>query len=1027
MGKEVKPINSQDQTSFWQSMQNEKFSWDEKKRLLKNNMDQLPNLIRNDDDLVNLFNTLSKDKIEAVLNHPNMKETLSRFFSSDAALKILASTDPEKVNIFLQHMKPHLKAGNAIVVVSKYVDPKERLQFISSLSGACKKELTTATNLLSLSTETNDSDLLGPFLLDFINALINKGLPARAQHMLHSLKQAGKDPIKIDQVLKQHLTAFAVLEAKETLGKREFTQKEEVQYKALSASTDTKSLDPAKIKETLMTQVIGATLGLPGEQHIGLDLRPAMNITKRRFEQFKGEKQPTLNLRAVTEVKDDFLNADCVMNGDYEGVEASWANHAFSFHVIKEGNQTHLIYLNRGQQAFEKAEDDAESSTVNVYTFNKGQEDLMLATSQGLHKALLSKDRKTIADYMTHHLPERNDELSNVFNKSHQKVGNCTIANANLSWHFTLASQAMKADPKLSLKDAYIQTTPNYKAMRDQDRATSFVNLCQQGDKLYPNENEYHSALYQTMYKALHKDTLKPERRLMDLMITKLASENKPKLMELFKTIASPEFSQNMESEDIKVFTTEYDGYHTMDDKKSIQLVNDEVQLRWMTKIFNTLSEQDKKTLTSDYQEKLIAFADNISYVDFDEHWPIIKETPQLIPHLSSATIEKMLVLPETEVDRSLVQAITLEQVQKIANRINSPKPKSYLQDFNRALPLIERLPQLIPHLSSDVIEKILEEAPDTKAAQACIDHMSEEQVRNIIKTVHFDVAPFKSLLEKYPQTIKDLHHSMLTQLLTSPDVNPDIRQVWIENLSQEQLTTVFSGGYNPELASSIFTHHPSSIDHDRAKWWLKDTLKHNNENQVKDAITILIKRPDLMSETPKTVLDSILKQEDAPDTLKQRITDHQKNVEMEQEQAQKTRAPPPITPHTESTTAATDPTADYRHELEALREKDNIPTQSPHPPAAMTDTVSLAPVENSTQPTAPEKQPSTNTGNLAPLESTTITTDPKEQSRADDFDLIDHKETQDILAAYDHHEKLKTPEIIEEDGWVNIQSPTKK
>ncbi|MCX7114585.1 MAG: hypothetical protein NTW08_01525 [Gammaproteobacteria bacterium] len=775
------------------------------------------------------------------------------------------------------------------------------------------------------------------------------------------------------------------------------------------------------VKQSDRLVKIQLAMGLKQLAPEGESLDQANLFAKQRFSTLapkiepRSEQPSTLPFHPVAQFSTaNDLIAPLQTHGDFQGIHAQWEDHAFSFHLINDGEKTHLIYVNRGQRHELAAYGDPK---VLVFTLND-QKTLQEVTTE-LLDALKTARRSTISKFIHDRLmPFKNTTLSEKITKSHQKVGNCTVANANIAWHFELASRLMKRQPELSFSEAYAQTKPLYKTMRMEDRATIFCDLITQ--PLESKETQA-IAIREIMKKMVQKDLSTPGRESVRFLLSRLHERDptavKKQFNELCQSLPSDNAytnytnatwasamlkilieQQQCTNEEIIAMTEQISAMEARIDKQAlcaslstqtcIKLVQSNPQymnalqslvkdikpnnlddytpiLKAVPQITPYLSDDVVKKILLESPEntegiipllsqiQLKSFAQKISVKDFDEHWPIIKMMPQLIPHLPILSLEKMLMKPKSDVVLNLIQAMTLEQLKELADKINATQA-----NLKNALLLIEKLPQMIPLLSSDVIIKVLQEAPDSAAAKVCVEQVSEEQVRQIAKEECFDITPIKVLFEKYPQTIADADYSIIASLLTAPDVKPDIQQAWIKSLSAEQLKPLIYGPSYPQIASSIFFHAPELINDAHATRWLKDALKHDNEYQIQNAITILDKRPDLIKETPETVLESILKQENAPDSLKQLITNHQKNTVMEQQQAQKTSDPPPITAHTESTTAATAPTADYRHAMEALREKENIPTQSPHPLAAMPDTVSLGPVESTTRTTACEERP---------------------------------------------------------------------
>lgn len=165
-------------------------------------------------------------------------------------------------------------------------------------------------------------------------------------------------------------------------------------------------------------------------------------------------------------------------HGAHQGIHAQWRGedpHAFSYHFIKDGDRTHLVYVNRGL----RAEDDSKNPAVKVFTFSNA--DSLRTATDHLLTALKTEDRATIATCMQEKLDAHlNPSLTTLLAKSDQKTGNCAIANANITWHMELASQLMKkTDPPCSFIEAYQRTKEDYKIMRMVDRAQVLSKILQ--------------------------------------------------------------------------------------------------------------------------------------------------------------------------------------------------------------------------------------------------------------------------------------------------------------------------------------------------------------------------------------------------------------------------------------------------------------------------------------------------------------------------------------------------------------------
>lgn len=215
--------------------------------------------------------------------------------------------------------------------------------------------------------------------------------------------------------------------------------------------TDDKRLKFSKVdlsaddsEHKLLKTRIGHVLGLTGDEHESSLPSTAINYNASTFIQLQPQIKSSLRLQNIRALKPDFLDT-CKENGDCLSAMCEWQNHNFTFHVVKEKDKTHLIYVNRGRSAFETDQSN-NNPTTKVYTFTQEQQKEMLAISQDLHTALISSDRAVISKFINQPalMQYENHNLSNVMNKSHQKTGNCGFANLNFSWHLKLAGEIFR-------------------------------------------------------------------------------------------------------------------------------------------------------------------------------------------------------------------------------------------------------------------------------------------------------------------------------------------------------------------------------------------------------------------------------------------------------------------------------------------------------------------------------------------------------------------------------------------------------
>ena len=312
MANQVPICATDEQSNFWQIMNGDQITWDQKKSCLKDNILKLPGLIRNHDDMVNLFKTLSKDKITLVLDQPNMKSILGIFFSNITITQLEEiliksneiSTDDkqEKKTIILNNMAPYLNAEAAAHVISKHLNSKNSIKFIERLTPKCINEFTL--NQIIVFCSKHGGVAIKPILTRYINNLINQGFLTYATLIQQSMNRN-------DLFLIAQMKAIAEQQGFAILSKREFTLQEKEQYNAIALienegrpeRVETDRFNPDVMKNNFKVKVIGHTLGLTGSHHVGFDPTAAANMTRKRFIDINQGEKTSLNFRSIDEVK----------------------------------------------------------------------------------------------------------------------------------------------------------------------------------------------------------------------------------------------------------------------------------------------------------------------------------------------------------------------------------------------------------------------------------------------------------------------------------------------------------------------------------------------------------------------------------------------------------------------------------------------------------------------------------------------------------------------------------------------------
>lgn len=241
---------------------------------------------------------------------------------------------------------------------------------------------------------------------------------------------------------------------------------------------------------------LGHRLGLKGESFEGYNSFSAICSSRTRFKELindvwgEGSSMPTLNLMLIEEAskKDVFSNFSSQTVVNYQSILCGWPNHGFTVTLFKERDNIHFIYVNRGSKTEELG--GVKDENVMVYTLKNDAEGKDFLTGAGVIFDTQDRHQISIFFNLDEVKEKKNRELTAAFAKSSQKVGNCNIANSNMTWHFALADHYLKEHPEITLKDAFVATQPHYKAMRKRDRLAAFHQLF-----LLPNPLDVHDGI----------------------------------------------------------------------------------------------------------------------------------------------------------------------------------------------------------------------------------------------------------------------------------------------------------------------------------------------------------------------------------------------------------------------------------------------------------------------------------------------------------------------------------------------------
>ncbi|WP_454782571.1 hypothetical protein [Legionella sp. WA2022007384] len=269
------------------------------------------------------------------------------------------------------------------------------------------------------------------------------------------------------------------------------------------------------------------------ESNVGWEMSSAIISTKNRYKQLRPSTSSYLNfdLLPSSHYTEAAKKITDLPNGGYIGFSCYWFGHAYSLHAVKEENQTHFIYVNRGQRHTDVATGKSKHDAPTVLAFSLGNNEAERFAKAMMSAAMTIGDtRKIMSAFLEKNQDKYNPVLSKTLEKKDQKTGNCSVANSNVAWHFQLASDEMKSKGT-SFAQAYENTKSNYREMRVKDRVQAFRYLLNDRG-CYLSDTAFLYNYFESLGKMNNKDRGPAQTKHLATLADGLSPNNIPKLIE---------------------------------------------------------------------------------------------------------------------------------------------------------------------------------------------------------------------------------------------------------------------------------------------------------------------------------------------------------------------------------------------------------------------------------------------------------------------------------------------------------------
>lgn len=531
----------------------------------------------------------------------------------------------------------------------------------------------------------------------------------------------------------------------------------------------------------------GHQLGLRGEYFESNHATLAYISTHKRFRELTNttshEVLPLANIHDETLTLEQHLHT----HGDLIGIQAGWENHSFSFHFVQDSQKLHIIYVNRGQK-HELA--NPEDSPVSVYTLPNNEDTHQLI--QALHDELKTEDREKISRFIHTKLPPINREASGTLAKSNQKVGNCTLANANIAWHFKIASDLMKKNYGLSFAEAYKQSAQTYKTMRMEDRAQAFSTLIKLRNS-YEKQEHFQDAVMQVVVKMSAKDEKKPARQTVDFLVNKLAEQYPEGLQDVLEQIMLDSNTGRLSEKYqwVQAIATHLpEGEDKQKAMTYLKTNQSAIDLNKLLKTKWTLfsPEEAREHLAMTDSALLNMFIKNCKADSNNQKllFEVLKYEPNYLKDASLETVTFMLNNTINEEQRSICRSclerglIRHEHLQQIVSNWNFG---NVAQEGNSVKFILVHKPELIHFANPEfIIELLTYNCTDKEERIMFINHLHENQLCELIDS-----------LDRGNPKHEELFQILFSSRLKKPD-HPH------ENLSSKSFSPATTGDYKKNI-----------------------------------------------------------------------------------------------------------------------------------------------------------------------------------------------------------------------------------
>lgn len=273
--------------------------------------------------------------------------------------------------------------------------------------------------------------------------------------------------------------------------------------------------------QRLEFQVARNVLGLTEKtKELSEGLFPGIHLpaTQYRWRQLKASQSlPLYGLTEFADIAPILMKAATFDHGDwlslcfradesrlesYIRTTIEQSSHVATLHLIRDRDKAQMLWLNRGYKPSQANFFHQRHLWIFTLSYDKALE-LLPQLLEILVRGPIELIQTSLDSMLSTYL---NRDYSFQLFKTAQKVGNCGLANTNITWHLSLCAALMKKE-HLDFITSYVNTKNAYKELRAQDQINA-LKLILDHEAQYKSPAVFHQDIFEILVKFYRKDEI---------------------------------------------------------------------------------------------------------------------------------------------------------------------------------------------------------------------------------------------------------------------------------------------------------------------------------------------------------------------------------------------------------------------------------------------------------------------------------------------------------------------------------------